>query len=120
MIIDPTGEMPKVNGSRIEMVAIGPIPGSTPISVPMRQPSRQRPRLVLVKATEKPRARLVNIATQKRKLKSTMAGIGTLRIAVNSRMQKTIIPHAKTTSCTGLASVVAKPEMMMVMNPAIA
>ena len=61
MIIDPTGEMPKVKGSRMETVAIGPMPGSTPISVPIRQPIRQRPRLAAVKATEKPSARSVSM-----------------------------------------------------------
>lgn len=120
MIIDPTGEMPNVNGSRFEIVAIGPMPGSTPISVPMRQPRRQRPRLAVVNATEKPRARLVNMATKKRKPGSTMAGIGTLRMTVNSTMQKAIIPHAKMTSCSGLASFVAEPVMIIVTNPATA
>jgi hypothetical protein len=38
MISAPTGSMPKVIGSSIAMVAIGPTPGSTPISVPTRQP----------------------------------------------------------------------------------
>src|SRR5688572_31071330 len=64
MMIAPTGEMPNVNGSRIETVAIGPMPGSTPISVPMRQPSRHRPRFVNVSATEKPSARSDSMSLQ--------------------------------------------------------
>jgi hypothetical protein len=36
-----TGGRWKVMGSSIEMVAIGPMPGSTPIRVPTRAPMRQ-------------------------------------------------------------------------------
>ena len=40
MISAPIGSMPKVIGSSMVMVAIGPTPGSTPISVPIRQPRK--------------------------------------------------------------------------------
>ena len=40
MISAPTGGRPKVIGSSIAMVASGPMPGSTPISVPTRAPIR--------------------------------------------------------------------------------
>src|SRR4051812_485327 len=40
MISAPVGSRPKVIGSRMAMVAMGPTPGSTPISVPMRQPTK--------------------------------------------------------------------------------
>src|SRR3712207_2700192 len=36
------------------MVAVGPIPGNTPISVPRSAPSRQKPRLVGVSASLNP------------------------------------------------------------------
>jgi hypothetical protein len=42
MIIAVSGSMPKVMGSSSAMVGIGPMPGSTPIRVPSRQPSRQK------------------------------------------------------------------------------
>src|SRR3954469_15343823 len=40
------------------MVATGPMPGSTPISVPSTQPMKQYSRLIGVTATPKPMARL--------------------------------------------------------------
>src|SRR6478609_387995 len=40
------------------MVATGPMPGSTPISVPSRQPMNAYSRLIGVKATPKPMERL--------------------------------------------------------------
>src|SRR4029450_8604503 len=45
-------------GSSIATVAMVPIPGSTPTSVPTSAPIRHSPRLIGVKATPKPRARL--------------------------------------------------------------
>ena len=45
-------------GSSIAMVAIGPMPGSTPISVPTMAPMKAKPRLAGVSATPKPIARL--------------------------------------------------------------
>ena len=50
--------MPKVIGSSMVMVAIGPTPGSTPISVPIRQPRKHRPRFFSDSATLNPRPRL--------------------------------------------------------------
>ena len=55
MISAPTGGSPNVIGSSIAIVASGPMPGSTPISVPTSVPIRHRPRLVGVIATEKPK-----------------------------------------------------------------
>src|ERR1041385_1160969 len=45
---------PKVMGSRIEMPASGPIPGSTPTSVPTRQPRNAYHSTAGCNATEKP------------------------------------------------------------------
>src|SRR6476620_437956 len=53
-----TGGSAYVAGSSMAMVATGPMPGSTPISVPSRQPMKQYSRLIGVKATPKPRERL--------------------------------------------------------------
>ena len=47
-------------GSNIAIVAMGPMPGRTPISVPRRQPMRQNSRFVGVTAAEKPVARFAN------------------------------------------------------------
>src|SRR3954454_3172673 len=58
MISAPTGGRPKVIGSSIATVAMVPMPGSTPTSVPTSAPIRQSRRLIGVKATPKPRARL--------------------------------------------------------------
>jgi hypothetical protein len=58
MISAPSGLRLKVTGSNIAMVAIGPMPGSTPISVPIKQPNRQNRRLSGVAAAPKPSARL--------------------------------------------------------------
>src|SRR4249920_758189 len=58
MMSAPVGSMPKVIGSSMVMVAIGPTPGSTPISVPMRQPTKHSARFLSDRATLKPSARL--------------------------------------------------------------
>src|SRR6185369_12879608 len=58
MISAPTGGRPNVIGSSIATVAIVPIPGNTPTSVPTSAPIRHSSRLIGVKATPKPRARL--------------------------------------------------------------
>src|SRR5882724_6789040 len=58
MISAPTGGRPNVMGSSIATVAMVPMPGSTPTSVPTRAPTRHSRRLIGVKATPKPRARL--------------------------------------------------------------
>src|SRR5262245_53829469 len=47
------------------MVVMGPMPGSTPISVPSRQPRRQAPRLVSVAAMPKPVPRLARTSMSK-------------------------------------------------------
>src|SRR5882757_4990706 len=54
MIRAPTGGIQKVTGRIIAMVVSGPIPGSTPIAVPIRQPKKQRPMFCQVSATPKP------------------------------------------------------------------
>ena len=46
---------PKVIGSRIEMPASGPMPGSTPTSVPTRQPRNAYHSTAGCSATEKPK-----------------------------------------------------------------
>src|SRR3712207_2476844 len=48
---------PKVIGSSREMVATGPIPGSTPMAGPMIQPMKANRRLSRLSATPKPCAR---------------------------------------------------------------
>src|SRR5215470_17959990 len=49
---------PKVAGSRMLIPASGPIPGSTPTSVPTTQPRKAYHMTSGRKATEKPRSRL--------------------------------------------------------------
>src|SRR5258707_13042829 len=58
MISAPTGGRPKVIGSSIATVAMVPMPGSTPTSVPTSAPIRHSRRLIGENATPKPRARL--------------------------------------------------------------
>src|SRR5215218_7916169 len=58
MISAPTGGRPNVIGSSIATVAIVPMPGSTPTRVPTSAPIRHSRRLIGVRATPKPRARL--------------------------------------------------------------
>src|SRR5438477_6944766 len=58
MIKAPTGGRPKVIGSSIATVAMVPMPGNTPTSVPTSAPIRHSRRLIGVKATPKPSARL--------------------------------------------------------------
>ncbi len=59
MISAPTGGRPKVIGSSMAMVAIGPTPGSTPISVPIRQPRKHSPRLIGAARRDMPSAKIV-------------------------------------------------------------
>src|SRR5262245_11486892 len=54
---DDRGSRPKVIGSSMAMVGIGPMPGSTPIRVPSRQPRKAKPRFLSVAAALKPVAR---------------------------------------------------------------
>ena len=58
MMSAPTGSRPKVIGSSMVMVAIGPTPGSTPIRVPIRQPRKQYQTFLRERATSMPSARL--------------------------------------------------------------
>src|SRR3954463_5987353 len=58
MISAPVGSTLKVSGNSIAMVAMGPTPGNTPISVPTRQPRKQSARLSGDSAVAKPSARL--------------------------------------------------------------
>src|SRR5262245_34537585 len=57
MMSEESGSSPKVIGSSMAMVGIGPMPGSTPISVPSRQPMRAKPRFLSETAAPKPVAR---------------------------------------------------------------
>src|SRR4051812_26809789 len=59
MIRDDSGDRLKVIGSSMAMVGIGPMPGSTPISVPSITPMKQMPMLVHVAAAAKPIIRLL-------------------------------------------------------------
>src|SRR6516162_4554840 len=54
MIKAPTGESQKVTGRIIAMVVSGPIPGRTPITVPIRQPRKHSAIFCQVSATPKP------------------------------------------------------------------
>ena len=58
MISAEVGGRVKVTGSSIAMVASGPMPGSTPISVPSSTPAKQYIRFGRVSATPKPMPRL--------------------------------------------------------------
>src|SRR5882757_1465431 len=58
MISAPTGGRPKVIGNSMATVAMVPMPGSTPTSVPTSAPIRHSRRLIGENATPKPRARL--------------------------------------------------------------
>ena len=60
MISDVAGASASVSGSSIAMVAVGPIPGSTPTSVPRSTPMKQKMRLVGLSAVWKPRARFAS------------------------------------------------------------
>jgi len=41
MIREETGERPKVVGSNMAIAPVGPIPGRTPINVPINTPTKQ-------------------------------------------------------------------------------
>src|SRR3712207_878604 len=57
---------PKVIGSRSEMVATGPMPGSTPMAVPISAPIRAKSRFSKLSATPNPKARLLMISIVRR------------------------------------------------------
>src|SRR5215470_12480766 len=63
MISAPTGGNPNVIGNSIATVAMVPMPGRTPTSVPTRAPIRHIRRLMGENATAKPWARLANRST---------------------------------------------------------
>src|SRR6476661_318385 len=63
MISDDSGSSPKVIGKSIAMVGIGPMPGSTPMSVPSMQPISAKPMFCHEAAALKPVARLANRST---------------------------------------------------------
>ena len=65
MIKDLSGSMPKVVGSRIEMVATGPKPGITPTRVPIRTPIKQKKRFMGSSAREKAKMKLARKSTVK-------------------------------------------------------
>src|SRR5262245_5794240 len=58
MISAPTGETQNVTGRIIAIVVSGPMPGSTPIAVPIRQPKKHKPRFCQVSATPNPKMML--------------------------------------------------------------
>src|SRR4030095_12601370 len=62
MMSAATGLRLKVIGSSMAMVATGPMPGSTPISVPSITPIRQYSKCIGEIATPKPRIRLLKIS----------------------------------------------------------
>jgi hypothetical protein len=51
MMMAEAGLMPKVTGRSIEIAPMGPIPGRTPMSVPIKTPIKQYARLATEKAT---------------------------------------------------------------------
>src|SRR3954463_2350088 len=54
MISAPTGDSQKVTGRIIAMVVSGPIPGKTPMAVPITQPNRHKPMFCHVSAMPNP------------------------------------------------------------------
>ena len=61
---------PKVIGSRMLMPESGPMPGSTPTSVPTRQPRKAYQSLAGWKATAKPCIRLRRVSSTGLRLRS--------------------------------------------------
>ncbi|MHC2483064.1 hypothetical protein ACVIKP_004855 [Rhizobium leguminosarum] len=59
MMSEETGSSWKVIGKSMAIVAVAPMPGSTPISVPSSTPIRQKNRFSGVPAVAKPSARLL-------------------------------------------------------------
>ena len=53
-MIDAVGDIAYVTGSSSDIVATGPIPGSTPISVPTKTPTKHANRLPGVRVTPRP------------------------------------------------------------------
>ena len=119
MISAPVGSSPKVIGSRIEIVAMGPTPGSTPISVPTRQPAKQSAMFFSVSATPKPSERWESVSIIAQIPRSQGAsGIGRLSAYLNRRMQPADMASAKITSSLSLRSSAARPEKKIRSGPA--
>src|SRR3954453_15924845 len=62
MISAGAGSRPKVNGKSIATVATGPIPGSTPTSVPRKQPMKQYRMFCQLSAMPNPNARWESVS----------------------------------------------------------
>jgi hypothetical protein len=62
MISAGAGSRPKVNGKSMATVATGPIPGSTPTSVPRKQPMKQYRMFCQLSAMPSPNARLDSVS----------------------------------------------------------
>src|SRR3569832_1568024 len=75
MMIACVAFSPKVTGSRIEMPAWGPMPGSSPTSVPTRQPRNAYQALWGSNATEKPSRRLCSVVSKAWFLEAERAGL---------------------------------------------
>src|SRR5687767_11426080 len=76
MMSAATGLRLKVIGSSMAIVATGPTPGSTPISVPSMTPISAYSRWIGVNATPKPRARFLKISmSMARFLSADRAGV---------------------------------------------
>ena len=55
MMIAVTGGRLNVKGSKRATVPVDPIPGRTPMNVPIKQPKKQKNRLLGVRMTENPK-----------------------------------------------------------------
>src|SRR6478736_5503007 len=62
MIMPDSGVPDSVTGSKSDIAEIGPMPGSTPTSVPMKTPMKQYSRLIGSSATPKPCATLRSVS----------------------------------------------------------
>src|SRR5215471_6939146 len=65
MMIEAVGESAYVAGSSKDIVATGPIPGRTPMSVPTNTPTKHARRLPGARVTVKPYARLARRSTRR-------------------------------------------------------
>src|SRR5690348_5938220 len=75
MMIACVAFSPNVTGSRMEIPASGPMPGSTPTRVPTRQPRKAYQALLGSSATEKPWARLTRVVSTRARLDAQHAGV---------------------------------------------
>src|SRR4030088_190434 len=62
MISAPTGGIQNVTGRIIAIVVSGPMPGRTPIAVPITQPKKHRPMFCQLSATPKPMMMLAKMS----------------------------------------------------------